>query len=403
MLSRIAESLYWIGRYIERAEDTARILDVHIHHFLDGPTVDEAAVCRDLLKAMGVAYADSLPLDASVVTELLAFDDTNPSSIVSSLTAARANARGVSEAISSEMWEALNTTYNALPGQVGLGRSVGPYGFFRYVRERAAVVAGLTDSTMSRDDAWRFLVLGRSLERVDMVSRLLGTGLAAPEADSSDWVVLLRSCSAHEAFLRTYRREPEPALASQFLLLDRLFPRSIFSSVSTAEECLASLDPTSQRSGTHDEARRILGLVRTNLEFSRPGDLLARLPDHLYAVQTGCSEANATLAARYFRHTTLVSWRVEGNTGGIEANAPATNGNGGYDGGTRDLAAALGISDEVDEPDTTDAEPDTTETELPDEVSGRSEEGDAEDTAHDTGAGADPRQHDEIEGQEVAP
>jgi uncharacterized alpha-E superfamily protein len=313
MLSRIAESLYWIGRYIERAEDTARILDVHIHHFLDGPTVDEGEVCRDLLAAMGVPVAESVALDAARVTEILAFDEDNPSSIVASLTAARANARGVSEAISSEMWEALNTTYNALPGQVGLGRSVGPYGFFRYVRERAAVVAGLTDSTMSRDDAWCFLVLGRSLERVDMVARLLGTGLASADADSSDWVVLLRSCSAHEAFLRTYRREPEPALASQFLLLDRLFPRSIFSAVSMAEECLASLDPRSLRTGTQDEARRILGLVRTNLEFSRVGDLLAHLPDQLSAVQTGCSEANASLAARYFRHTTLISWTVEGS------------------------------------------------------------------------------------------
>jgi uncharacterized alpha-E superfamily protein len=327
MLSRIAESLYWIGRYIERAEDTARILDVHIHHFLDGPIVDEAEVCHDLLAAMGVSVPPNPDLDAGRVTEILAFDENNPSSIVSSLRAARANARGVSEAISSELWEALNTTYNALPGQVGLGRSVGPYGFFRYVRERAAVVAGLTDSTMSRDDAWCFLVLGRSLERVDMIARLLGTGLASADADSSDWVVLLRSCSAHEAFLRTYRREPDPFFASQFLLLDRVFPRSIFSAVSTAERCLASLDPPSLHSGARDEARRILGLVRTNLEFSRPGDLLARLPDQLYAVQTGCSEANVSLAARYFRQNTLISWHVEGS------NLQAV-----------DLASALGIS-----------------------------------------------------------
>jgi len=328
VLSRIAESLYWIGRYIERAEDTARILDVHVHHFLDGPIVDEAEVCHDLLAAMGVPIPGaSDDLDAGRVTQILAFDEDNPSSIVSSLRAARANARGVSEAISSEMWEALNATYNALPGQVGLGRSEGPYGFFRYVRERAAVIAGLTDSTMSRDDAWCFLVLGRSLERVDMIARLLGTGLASADADSSDWVVLLRSCSAHEAFLRTYRREPDPALASEFLLLDRVFPRSIFSAVSTAESCLARLDPPNLRSGTRDEARRILGLVRTNLEFSRPGDLLARLPDQLYAVQTACSEANASLAARYFRQSTLISWHLEGSN--LEA---------------LDLATALGLS-----------------------------------------------------------
>lgn len=312
MLSRIAENLYWIGRYIERADDTARILDVHVHHFLDGPMVDEAEVCHDLLAAMGVPEPDGAYLDARRVTEILAFDDTNPSSIVSSLRAARSNARGVSEAISSEMWEALNATYHALPGQVELGGSVGPYGFFRFVRERAAVIAGLTDSTMSRDDAWCFLVLGRSLERVDMIARLLSTGLASAEADNSDWVVLLRSCSAHEAFLRTYRREPDPALAAQFLLLDRVFPRSILSALSTAEDCLAALDPPSQRARTLDDTRRILGRVRTNLEFSRPGDLLAHLAEQLDAVQAGCSEASASLAARYFRQTTMVSWHLEG-------------------------------------------------------------------------------------------
>ncbi|MCU4183606.1 alpha-E domain-containing protein [Acidiferrimicrobium sp. IK] len=324
MLSRIAESLYWIGRYIERAEDTARILDVHVHYLLEGPLIDEDLACRNLLAAMGVPAASPAPdglFNAKLVTELLAFDEANPSSIVSSLTAARANARGVSEAISSEMWEALNTSYNALPGQVAIGRGVGPYTFFRYVRERAAIMAGLTDSTMSRDDAWRFLVIGRSLERIDMLARLLSTGLHPRDGDGDDvdWVILLRSCSAHEAFLRTYHREVEPILAAEFLLLDRLFPRSIFCAVSTAEQCLADLDPRYGRAGMADEARRVLGLVRTNLEFRRIEDLLSDLGGQLRNVQTGCSAASAALAARYFRQTRSVEWVSEGP--GIEVAA----------------------------------------------------------------------------------
>ncbi len=316
MLSRIAESVFWIGRYIERAEDTARILDVHIHHLLEGPLVDEATACANLLTAMGVAPAASVTgrraLDARTATEILAFDEAQPTSIVSSLAAARANARGVREAISSEMWEALNATYNAIPGQVSLGREVGPYAFFRFVRERAAIMVGLTDSSMSRDDAWRFLVLGRSLERVDMLARLLSTGLQPGADDDVDWTVMLRSCSAHEAFLRTYSREPEPKLAAEFLVLDRLFPRSIFRAVSTAESCLAELDPRSNRAGMPDEGRRILGLVRTNLEFRRIEDLLADLPEQLRGVQAGCSAASASLAGRYFRQTNPVAWTVEG-------------------------------------------------------------------------------------------
>jgi uncharacterized alpha-E superfamily protein len=326
VLSRIAENLFWIGRYIERAEDTARILDVQIHQLLEAPASSEAEACQALLNIMGVTasvadaarLADAAPFgpDARLVTELLAFDDNNPSSIVSSLYAARANARGVSEAISSEMWEALNTTYNAVSGQVAMGRRVGPYGFFRFVRERAAIMAGLTDSTMSRDDAWRFLVLGRSLERVDMLARLLSTAVrgGGPEID---WVVLLRSCSAHEAFLRTYRREAEPTLAAEFLLLDRLFPRSVFCALSTAESCLAELDPRSGRAGMTDESRRILGLLRTNLEFRRIDDLLNDLPGQLDAVQAGSSAANAALASRYFRQTNPIEWTLEG-TGLVE-------------------------------------------------------------------------------------
>ncbi len=337
MLSRIAESLFWIGRYIERAEDTARILDVHIHHLLGSPASNEHETCQNLLGIMGVVPTDgprSGPEskaahvddgdgpDARLVTELLAFDETNPSSIVSSLTAARVNARGVSEAISSEMWEALNATYNALPAQVSLGRQFGPHAFFRFVRERAAIMAGLTDSTMSRDDAWRFLVLGRSLERVDMLARLLSTAVRGGDSEV-DWVLLLGSCSAHEAFLRTYRREPEPSLAAEFLFIDRLFPRSVLCALATAETCLAELDPRAQRAGMTDETRRILGLLRTNLEFHRLDDLLEDLPGQLRSVQSGCEAANAALATRYFRQTTSIEWILEG-AGRTEETSDAT-------------------------------------------------------------------------------
>jgi len=324
VLSRIAECLFWIGRYVERAEDTARILDVHIHYLLEAPVTSEAEICRSLLAIMGVALDEPAPagdVTARRVTELLAFDDSNPSSIVSSLSAARANARGVSEAISSEMWEALNITYNSLPGQVDMGQRVAPYAFFRFVRERAAIIAGLTESTMSRDEAWRFMVLGRSLERIDMLARLLSTAVSTGEP-SPDWVILLRSCSAHEAFLRTYRREPEPTLAAEFLLLDRLFPRSVFCALSDAEDRLAELDPRSGRAGMPDEARRILGHLRTHLEFRRIDDLMPDLPGLLSSIQKGCSAASAAVAARYFRETTPIEWSLEGE--GLEsALAPA--------------------------------------------------------------------------------
>ena len=310
MLSRIAESLYWFGRYVERAEDTARILDVQYHLLLEDPEVDEEAACRALLEVMGVSHrVDDEPLDADRVTRLLAYDPVYGGSIVGAISAAWENARGAREAVSAETWRCLNATYNALPQAAEVAEGYSPHGFFDWIKERAAILVGLADSTMSRDDGWRFLVLGRSIERVDMTTRMLsarhreGWGTAG-------WITTLRCCSAHEAYLRTYQQAVDASLAAQFLLLDRLFPRSLFHAVSTAEQCLAELDPRSGRTGLEDEARRMLGRARTGLEFGGRDELLANLPQRLVEIQSLCGQAGAAIAARYFGQTQLVSWHA---------------------------------------------------------------------------------------------
>ncbi len=302
MLSRLAESLYWVGRYVERAEDTARILDVHVLHVLVDPAVDEASACGVLLDAMGAAPGPA-GHDVAGVVHVLGLDPANQCSIVGSLIAARENARGSREILSSEMWECLNGTYHALAGRA---RDVeqGPHRFFSWVKERAAIVSGLADSTMTRDDAWRFLVLGRSLERVDMTARLLWACFGTP-LGSPDWVTTLRSCSAQEAFLRTYRRAPSAPLVAEFLLLDRLFPRSALSALTQAEHCLAELDPRADRAGLQDEARRLLGRARNELEFAEVGDLVDDLLSHLAGLQSACAGAGAAVAARFFSRTPL--------------------------------------------------------------------------------------------------
>ena len=306
MLSRIAESLFWVGRYMERAEDTARILDVHVHHLLEDPWVDEDSACRALLAVMSAKVPDA-PLDGPSVTRLLAFDTTASSSIVGSLRAAREGARGAREAISSEMWECLNATFNAIPAQVGAAHTFGPHQFFDWVKERSAILVGLADATLSRDDGWRFLMLGRQLERVDMTARLLSARFA-DASTSPEWVTTLRCCSAHEAYLRTYRRAVDASLVAEFLLLDRLFPRSVFRALTEAERCLADLDPHPTRAGPEEEARRILGRARTDLEFRRVGELLTDLPAHLRTLQAACAQASEAVARRYFRQTAATSW-----------------------------------------------------------------------------------------------
>ena len=309
MLSRVAESLYWIGRYVERAEDTSRLLDVHVHTLLEDPWIDEEATSRGVLGVMGVTVGAG-PVDARQTVARLAFAPDDTSSIVGALTAARENARGVRESLSSELWETLNATYHALPSQQAAAERHGPHGFFRYVRERAAVVAGLIDGTMPRDDGWRFLVLGRSLERVDMTARLLWAR-SQQRGAASGWTGLLKSCSAHEAYLRTYRAAVEPARVAEFLVLDRLFPRSVYAALALAERCVTELDPQVGRAGVDDTARRLLGRARTDLEFRVSADLLRDLPALLGMLQHTCAETGAALSARHFHHAATRSWTAD--------------------------------------------------------------------------------------------
>ena len=185
MLSRLAESLYWIGRYVERAEDTSRILDVHLTLLLDDPWAPEDVVCASLLSAMG-AELDG-PVNTADVLDLLAWDKTDPASILGSIAVARENARRSREVISTELWESINVTWHDSSRTSRRGR---PHAFFTWVRERAAAFNGTADATLSRDEAYHFLALGRSIERADMTARLVAARALAGDAGPS-WVTLL--------------------------------------------------------------------------------------------------------------------------------------------------------------------------------------------------------------------
>ena len=215
----------------------------------------------------------------------LAYDTKSPSAIAGSVLAARAGARGIREVISSEMWECLNVAGHGLAGQRRAAERLGPHVFLRFIRERAALFFGLADSTMSHDDAWRFLVLGRSLERADMTARLLLARLPGPQEHG--WPLLLHACGAYESFIRTHGWAAEPTQVAEFLLLDRLFPRSALHSLVTAEECLMALNPGPVRIGMDDSARRPIGQLRTTLEYSDPTQLPDQLPELLGYLAAG--------------------------------------------------------------------------------------------------------------------
>jgi uncharacterized alpha-E superfamily protein len=305
MLSRIAESLFWIGRYIERSDGTARILDVHLQLLLEDPWIDEDTACRSLLSVMGSAPPDGVAdVRREHVLQRLAVDRMNPSSIAYALNASRENARRAREIVSTELWETLNTTNARMPRRLQTDKV---HEFFQWVRERAALSVGTVDSSTSRDEAWQFFTLGRSIERTDMTARMLATR-SLTEASGPSWTTILRSCGAYEAYLRTYRGMPSAHNAAEFLLLDRLFPRSIIYSIQRAEECMSAIDPRADRVGHSNTVLRALGQIRNDLEYSPLSEILEELPRHMQAVQTVTREASEAIRSRFFPTQAEPSW-----------------------------------------------------------------------------------------------
>lgn len=316
MLSRIAESLFWIGRYIERADDTARILDVQTQLLLEDATVDETQTCRDLLSSMGleaeVAAESGVdvtgPITVDQVMRLLAYDPLSSSSIAAILTAARDSARGARETLTVPLWEVINTTWRPIPS--GHFETLRPPYVFQWVRERAALITGTADATMTRDEGWQFIVLGRNIERADMTSRLLAT--TALSNGAGQWTSALRASGAYDAFLRTYRGIETDRAAAEFLLLDRLFPRSVVFALNRAEQALDNLGGDPRRAGFEDEAHRLIGRMRAELEYRSLADVIEDLPDEMERLQRTCAAATDAISRRYFAGAEAVSWKGVG-------------------------------------------------------------------------------------------
>ncbi len=308
MLSRLAELLYWTGRYVERADDTSRIVDAYVHRLAEDPLGDPEEACRTLFGILGLALAPGERADPDLVLERLVLDPENPSAITGALLRAHDDARRVRELISSEMWVCLNATRNQLGEQAARARAVGVSPYLQFVRERTALFAGLTDSTISHDQSWWYLVLGRSIERIDMTARLLESRLLSARAP--DWMALLRAAGAVESYFRASTGATDPEAVAAFLLLDRSFPRSAYHSLTTADHCLEELT----RSGSRREvsaARRTIRLVQTRLEYSEASGLLEDLADLLDSLEVACATANDEITRAYFRPLVEEPWAQE--------------------------------------------------------------------------------------------
>ena len=278
MLSRVAHSLYWMSRYIERAENLSRLLDVNLQLLLDFQGFNDHTV-KDHWGSIIAASGDEKlfnechqTADSRSVTEFFALDLRNPNSILSCVYSARENARMIRDQISLEMWETINELYLFLHDRSSEDIwATGAGEFFNSIKRSAHLFQGLTASTYSRSEGWEFIEFGRYLERADKTTRILDVKyhILLPSAtdvggavDTAQWQAVLRSASALEGYRRFYVREILPWKVAEFLIFSESFPRSL-------HFCVVQID---------DFLRRILGESGT-----RPRTEAARLSRRLLA------------------------------------------------------------------------------------------------------------------------
>ena len=285
MLSRVADSIYWLSRYIERAENVARFIDVNLHLMLDLPT-GTSEQWEPLVQTTGDVPLFQEHYGTSTqehVVSFLTFDPKNPNSILSCLRMARENARSVRQSISSEMWEQVNRFYLMVSAAAADGRLVqAPHDVFTEIKMASHLFVGITDATMSHGEGWHFGRLGRLLERADKTSRILDVKyfILLPAAadvgtpfDDIQWAAVLKSASALEMYRKRHGRL-SPDRVADFLILDRELPRAIHDCIAKAGESLHAISGTP--AGTfHNLAEQRLGRLRSEFDYARIEEIIA--------------------------------------------------------------------------------------------------------------------------------
>jgi len=311
MLSRVADSIYWMSRYVERAENVARFVDVNLTLMLDTPDagggqwqplVNISGDEEDFTKRYGQPTREN-------VLKFLTFDKENPNSILSCLRAARHNARSVREIISSEMWLNLNKFFLRVNVALETGLQLASlHEFFSDVKLGSHLFNGITDATMTHGEGWHFSRLGRELERADKTSRIVdvkyfillrslsdvGTAL-----DDIQWAAVLRSASAFEMY-RKDRGRITPKGVVDYLVLNRLFPRAIHSSLLAARDSLHSISGTAL--GTFKNVpEKLLGQLCSEMSYTSVDEIINEgLHEYIDALQDKINQIGAGVFETFF-------------------------------------------------------------------------------------------------------
>lgn len=319
MLSRVADSVYWMSRYVERAENLARFMDVTLTLILDLPT-GSSEQWQPLVSATGDEswFAQRYgKASRDLVLRFMTFDQEYPSSILSCLRAARENARTIRETISSEAWEQLNNFYHLVQNASHDPAIIAaPQDFFAEVKMASHLFQGLADATMSHGEGWHFVRLGRMLERADKTSRIVDVKYyyllprledVGTPLDDLHWSAVLRSVSGFEMFRKRHHGiTPERVVG--FLILDRLFPRSIMGCLNAAEKSLHAISGSPL--GTFwNVAEKRMGKLRAELAYTTVQDILQQgLHEFIDAFQLKLNQVGEAIHDTFFSLRPIETW-----------------------------------------------------------------------------------------------
>jgi uncharacterized alpha-E superfamily protein len=303
LLSRVADSLYWISRYLERAEHTARLLDVRLDLGLDRRRGDEAWHFERLYAALRLQPpADVAELGPASLVDALMFDTANRDSVLSCVTLARENARQVREEISSDMWEQINALFlrikQAQRERTALAR---PHYLSRAVIEGVHLFEGVTDATMGHGEGWQFLQVGRFIERAGTTAALVDlhvTTGAAAGASPIEWLGLLRSCAALEAYCRCYTADLRPRRIVEFLLLNVEFPRSVRFAAARVGSSLRKIAQLTGR-GAGGRTERLAGRLHASLDYGQVDEILDDSHAYLEGITRHAAQIHAAVYQSY--------------------------------------------------------------------------------------------------------
>ena len=274
MLARIAYQVYWIGRYVARAEFTARMLDGVFQASLQaqGSAARRPLSWEAVMAVMGAGTEHAGPVPAREAVRALTLDPESPASVTACVERAREGARTVRDVVSAEMWEALNTLFLELnDSDLGAALQTGPYSVYSFVRERCALWWGLADETMLRDGAYFFLGAGRHAESAEMIVRMLRVALSGrdargdPGAGGDGALALLQAVGGLEAFRRSVPRPVDPETVAEFLTFETDYPHSVGASIEALQSALGEIGATGR--GAPPVLR--LARLRAELEFHR--------------------------------------------------------------------------------------------------------------------------------------